>query len=82
MPKAQIVKWGNSLAVRIPKGLAEEVRLKQGDAIVIEAAADHIELRRAEKVPTLKQLVAGITTENRYEETDWGVERSKEKVEW
>lgn len=82
MPKAQVVKWGNSLAVRISKAVAEEARMKEGDSIVIEATDGHIELRRAEKIPTLKQLVAQITPENRYEETEWGPERGKEIVAW
>ena len=29
--KAQMVKWGNSLAVRIPKPIIEEARLKEPD---------------------------------------------------
>ncbi len=82
MPKAQVVKWGNSLAVRIPKAVAEEARVKEGDSIVIEATEGAIELRRAERIPTLEELVARITPENRYPETDWGRERGKEKVEW
>ena len=82
MPRAQVVKWGNSLAVRIPKLVAEEARMKEGDAIVIEAAEGHIELRRENRVPALKELVAQITPENRYEETVWGPDRGKEIVEW
>jgi antitoxin component of MazEF toxin-antitoxin module len=39
--KAQMVKWGNSLAVRIPKPVAEEAKLKEGDPIEIEAARIH-----------------------------------------
>jgi antitoxin component of MazEF toxin-antitoxin module len=38
MPAAQIVKWGNSLAVRIPKPVAEQAGVQEGDPIVIEAA--------------------------------------------
>jgi antitoxin MazE len=82
MPKQQLVKWGHSLAVRIPKVVAEEVRLKEGDSIVIEVAGGHIELRHDEKLPTLKQLVAQITPENRYQETEWGSDRGKEILEW
>ena len=82
MPKAQVVKWGNSLAVRIPKAVAQDAHMQEGDTIVIEASADHIELRRAKTIPTLEELVARITPENRYEETDWGPDRGKEKVEW
>ena len=34
--RAQILKWGNSLAVRIPKPVAEEANIRAGDAIEIE----------------------------------------------
>jgi antitoxin MazE len=82
MAVAQIVKWGNSLAVRIPKPIAEEAGLGEGDRIVLEAADGQIELRRTEPIPTLKELVARITPENRYGETSTGRERGKEVVEW
>ena len=46
--KTHMVKWGNSLAVRIPKPVVEEAKLKEGDALEIEAAAEgRVELRRA-----------------------------------
>jgi antitoxin MazE len=81
--KAQMVKWGNSLAVRIPKPIAQEAKLKEGDSLEIEAAADgHVELRRATKIPTLSQLVSRITPENRYSEISTGAEVGKEVVEW
>ena len=82
MSKAHVVKWGNSLAVRIPKAVAEEARVKEGDAIVIEASDGRIELRRAGQIPTLEQLVAQITPENRHKETAWGPDRGKEIIEW
>jgi antitoxin MazE len=82
MPKAQLAKWGNSLAVRIPKAVAEQTHLQEGDSIMIEAVQGHIELRPAESIPTLEELVAQITPENRHEETDWGPDVGKEIVEW
>jgi antitoxin MazE len=80
--KAQMVKWGNSLAVRIPKPVAEQARLKEGDSLEIEAAEGRVELRRASKVPTLASLVSQITPENRYREIATGAEVGKEAVEW
>ena len=81
--KAQMVKWGNSLAVRIPKPVAEKARLKEGDSLEIEAAAEgHVELRRARKIPTLTQLISQITPENRYAEISTGAEVGKEAVKW
>ena len=82
MASAQVVKWGNSLAVRIPKGVAEKARMQEGDAVEIKAAKGRIEVRHAERVPTLEELVARITPENRYAETDWGPEVGREKIEW
>jgi antitoxin MazE len=82
MPNAQVVKWGNSLAVRIPKAVAQEARVQEGDSIVIEAWDGHIRVRRAERIPTLEELVAQITPGNRHEETEWGRDRGKEIVEW
>jgi antitoxin MazE len=82
MPKARMAKWGNSLAVRIPKSVAEEAGLREGDVLVIEASSKGIELRRAAQVPTLEELVAQITPENRYPEINTGRARGKEYVEW
>ena len=82
MPQAQVVKWGNSLAVRIPKTIAKAARMKEGDSIVIEVSKQGIELRPVETIPTLEELVAQITPENRHEEISMGTERGREKVEW
>ncbi|HXY07956.1 MAG TPA: AbrB/MazE/SpoVT family DNA-binding domain-containing protein [Terriglobales bacterium] len=81
--KVQMVKWGNSLAVRIPKPVANDARLKEGDSLEIEAAADgRVEMRRLTKIPTLAQLISQITPENRYAEISTGREVGKEVVEW
>ncbi len=49
----QVAKWGNSLAVRLPKKLVEQMDLKAGDEIdIVEAARDRLAVekisRRAE----------------------------------
>ena len=81
--KTQIVKWGNSLAVRIPKAVIEEAKLREGDALEIEAPGEgRVELRRPSKIPSLAQLVSQITPENRYGEIPLGAEVGKEVVEW
>lgn len=82
MAHAQIVKWGNSLAVRIPKPVAEQAGVREGDPIVIEAAKGQIKLRRKRRIPTLHELVAQITADTRYDEIPDGPQRGKEAVEW
>jgi len=56
--------------------------VREGDPIVIEADEGQIKVRRKQRVPTLKELVAKITPENRYQETPSGRERGKESMEW
>ncbi len=81
--KTRMVKWGNSLAIRIPKPVVEQAKLKEGDSLEIEAAAEgRLELRRARKMPTLAQLVAQITPEFRYAEIPTGKEMGREIVKW
>jgi antitoxin MazE len=82
--RAQVLKWGNSLAVRIPKSIAEEARWKAGDPLEIEVSSDQdsVHLQRIGKIPTLAKLVAQITPENRYSEISTGPETGKEAVEW
>jgi len=77
--KTQLARWGNSLAVRIPKHVAEAATLKEGDPLEISAeGAGTIELRRRKRQRTLKELISAITPENLHGETDWGERRGNE----
>jgi antitoxin MazE len=81
--QAQVLKWGNSLAIRIPKSIADDARLQLGDPLEIAVAADGVvQIQRAGEVPTPAQLVAQITPENRYTEISLGPEIGREAVEW
>jgi antitoxin MazE len=81
--QAQVLKWGNSLAVRIPKSVAENAHLRVGDPLEIAIGADGVvQMHRTGAIPTLAQLVAQITPENRYSEISIGPETGREAVEW
>lgn len=67
--RAQIVKWGNSLAVRIPKVVAEEVQFKEGDAIVLEVVEGGLAVKPEKRPATLDELIAQITPDNLHGET-------------
>lgn len=83
MPNTQIVKWGNSLAVRIPKLTAEEAGVGEGDPVSIEVADGCIRVRPSQpRIPTLEELVAQITPENRYREVKTGPARGRENIDW
>lgn len=66
--KAQILRWGNSLAVRISKAIADQVELKQGDALVVEVIEGALVLKPEKRRPPLEELIARITPENLHDE--------------
>jgi antitoxin MazE len=77
--KTQLAKWGNSVAVRIPKALADAVEFRPGDTLEMTVEdSDTLQIRKKKGVPKLRQLVRAITPENRHAESDWGAPSGKE----
>jgi antitoxin MazE len=70
--RAKVQKWGNSLAVRIPKMVAEEVGLHPDSDVEMSIRKGDLVLAPTQREYTLEELVRGITSENRHEETDFG----------
>jgi antitoxin MazE len=58
-----ISRWGNSLAVRLPKALLESAGLHEGDEVVMSAEDGQIVLRPATTVD-LDAMLSAITSEN------------------
>ena len=77
--RANIQKWGNSLAVRIPKPLAEQAQISQGSLVEIKLVDDVLQIEPvAPHRYTLKALLDGITEQNIHEEVDTGAAQGKE----
>jgi antitoxin MazE len=77
--RARVQKWGNSLALRIPKSFAAEVGLQKEAPVEISLADGKLVIRPiAEPKLTLKQLLAGVTKENLHREIDTGPVVGKE----
>ena len=71
--KTRIQKWGNSLALRIPKSFAAESHLEQGmlvDVSLLDGKLLVTPLRPP--AVTLEALLAGITPQNLHHEVDTG----------
>jgi len=71
--RARVQKWGNSLAVRIPKAFAAEARLGPDSAVDISLANGKLVLEpiAAEK-DELERLLAAVTEDNLHREVDTG----------
>ena len=73
---SHVAQWGTSLAIRIPKPLAEELEFQAGTAV--ELSAEDNRLTIARKEIDIEEMIAKITPENRHEEWDLGRPQGKE----
>jgi antitoxin MazE len=77
--RTRIQKWGNSLALRIPKSFAVEVGLeKETDVDVICDDGKLVITPVVNPGLSLEQLLAKVTAENRHHEVDTGHATGKE----
>jgi antitoxin MazE len=63
-------KWGNSVGVRLPKPMLEQVGLKEGVQVDVLVEGDHLVIRRQR--PKLRDLLAQCKPENRPDPIDFG----------
>lgn len=79
--KGQIQKWGNSLALRIPRGLAQEAGLTQSTPVEIRVSDEGLIVTPLRPTRyTLEDLLARIEPEQLHTETQWGTMQGQE--EW
>jgi antitoxin MazE len=74
--KTEFLKWGNSLALRVPNAFAKEVGASVGKTadMTVENGALVVKVSNKKKRRrySLEQLIEGITRENYHREIDWG----------
>jgi len=68
----QIARWGNSLGLRLPKSVARDAEVGEGDTVDVTVRNGAIVIRPSRPTYSLERLVAKITPRNRHGETDWG----------
>lgn len=67
--RATVRKWGNSLALRIPSGLAEDAHLRDGAEVDLAVEGGRLVVAPVTAPElSLDVLVAGITPENLHAE--------------
>jgi antitoxin MazE len=79
----EFCRWGNSLAVRIPKAVAEALKVSDGKRAEIKVENGTLVLRPIVKPGrkpryTLDELLDGMTKDNVPQEADWGPPRGNE----
>lgn len=77
--KARIQKWGNSLALRIPKSFATHSNIEQGSVVDLSLDDGRMIVEPAkEKEYSLEDLLARVTKKNLHSEVDCGMPVGKE----
>ncbi len=68
-----VQRWGNSLAVRIPRSFAAELGLGQGAAVELRLVDGGLLVKpAAPSPPTLDELLEGVTEDNLPGEVHFG----------
>ena len=68
-----VQKWGNSLAVRIPKVYAGETQIQEGSSVDLSLLEGTLVITPVDKKAfTLEQLLKDVTPENRHPSMDSG----------
>ena len=74
--QSHIAQWGTSLAIRIPKSLAEEWGVQAGSAIDMTTDGERLTLTK--RAYDLDELLSRVTPENLHSEWDTGLAEGKE----
>jgi len=77
MINSTIKKWGNSLAIRIPNGYADELGFNENAHVSLEITDNRLIIKRVE---TLDALLGQINDENQHALADLGEARGRELI--
>ncbi len=70
--RSQVVGWGNSHALRIPRAMLDALNIREGDEVELMVEDGRLAVRPVKPKLTLESLIAAITPENCHDEIDWG----------
>ncbi len=67
--RCKVKKWGNSLAIRIPKAFANQVGFQQDGEVDISVVDGQLVVsQRVGRTPSLEDLLADVTEDNLHRE--------------
>jgi antitoxin MazE len=76
--KTRVQRWGNSLAVRLPKHVADAAGLAEHCDVEVELTDDGVTIKKVTSDLRLDAVVAQITPENRHGAIEWDGPRGRE----
>ncbi len=76
--RTRVQKWGNSLAVRIPKPFAEGAGLQPSSEVEVSLEEGEVRLSPVRPRWNLRQLLSRVTKKNIHREVDEGPAAGRE----
>jgi antitoxin MazE len=74
----RVQKWGNSLAVRIPKPLAEDAKVEEGTVLNLAVSEGKVIATPVKKKQSLRQMLAKVSRKNLHAEVESGAPVGRE----
>lgn len=68
--RAQVSKWGNSLAIRLPKAAAASLNVREGQAVDLTIEGEAVVIRSSRPRYSIEELVAQMRPANEPESFD------------
>lgn len=84
----KVSEWGNSLAIRLPKAVVDQLGLKAGEEAELEMDGNGVRVVRVPDAPRVRKSLADMVGEARAilaaggkapEPVDWGPDRGAER---
>lgn len=78
----ELNKWGNSLAIRLPKQVTKAARLTRHQTVAITLDGQSIVLGpiKVQSDLSLDEMLRGVTPENVHAEVNWGEDKGAEAI--
>jgi len=77
----QISKWGNSLGLRLPRSLAQQIGVSEGQKVRVVADGARLIVEAAPPAWRLEDLLVNMTPEAMGEAFRWGDDEGREVVD-
>jgi len=79
--QVQLSKWGNSLGLRLPRALAEQIGVSEGQKVNIIADGLRLIIQPVPTAVSLEDLLANMTPEAMRAAFDWGEDAGRERTD-
>lgn len=79
--QVQISRWGNSLGLRLPRSLARQTGIAEGQSVRVTADGNRLIVEALRPAFQLEDLLANMTPEKMSAAFDWGADAGRETVD-